>query len=136
MTDPMTPEQFAVALGFGDGVTEPAATLEEMVDPIEEAFGAARDHQECPAVCELCGEQLAWQLCEKCYGSGCLSNAALAYLECDECGGAGMIHPDCAEQTYAELAAEVRRLQAAVANWQSWADNVVPRCCCGNCEPS
>ena len=34
------------------------------------------------------------------------------------------------------LVAEVRRLQAAVANWQSWADNVVPRCCCGNCEPS
>ena len=104
---------FAEALEFGNDRTEPAATLTEMLDPIEQAFGEARDHAECPVVCELCGERLAWQLCEKCYGSGCLSNAALAYLECDECAGAGMIHPDCAERTYAELAAEVRRLRAA-----------------------
>ena len=105
---------FAEALEFGNDRTEPAATLTEMLDPIEQAFGEAWDHAECPVVCELCGERLAWQLCEKCHGSGCLSNAALAYLECDECAGAGMIHPDCAERTYAELAAEVRRLQAAV----------------------
>ena len=72
---------FAEALDFGNDRTEPAATLTEMLDPIEQAFGEARDHAECPVMCELCGERLAWQLCEKCYGSGCLSNAALAYLE-------------------------------------------------------
>ena len=105
---------FTERLGFGDGITEPAAALEELVEPIEEAFGAARDHFECPVVCELCGEPLASQTCAKCQGVGCLPTPALAYLECDECAGAGMIHPDCAEQTYTELAAEVRRLQAAV----------------------
>lgn len=29
---------------------------------------------------------------------------------------------------------ELARLRAAVANWETWADNLSPRCCCGNCE--
>ncbi|QXT62735.1 hypothetical protein [Tessaracoccus palaemonis] len=34
-----------------------------------------------------------------------------------------------------DLLDETRRLQAAVANWELWADNLTPRCCCGNCYP-
>lgn len=30
---------------------------------------------------------------------------------------------------------EVRALRAHVANWETWADNLTPQCCCGNCEP-
>lgn len=103
---------FAAALDFGDGITEPAATLAELVEPVEQAFSEARDHFECPVICELCGEKLASQTCEKCHGSGCLPNAELAYLECDECAGVGKVHPGCVEKSYDDLVAEVQRLQA------------------------
>lgn len=103
-------EQFAVTLGFG--YLEHAATLAELVEPIEQAFSEARDHFECPVICELCGEKLASQTCEKCHGSGCLPNAELAHLECDECAGVGKVHPGCVEKSYDDLVAEVQRLQA------------------------
>lgn len=32
------------------------------------------------------------------------------------------------------LIREVEALRAANHNWQRWADNLPPRCCCGNCE--
>lgn len=120
MTDPLTDADldaigFSARLGFGDGITEPAATLADMVDPIEQAFSDARDHAECAATCELCGERLADRTCDKCHGAGCLPNIALAYLECDECGGVGRIHDGCMEVSYDDLAAEVRRLRAAEA---------------------
>jgi len=114
--------EFSSALGFGDGVHEPAATLKDMLDPIEEAFAAARDHNECAVVCELCGERLASAVCEHCHGSGCLPNPALAYQECGWCGGAGRIHVGCAEQSYGDLAAEVERLRATVDRVEKLAD--------------
>ena len=104
---------FAATLDFGDGITEPAATLAELVEPVEQAFSEARDHFECPVICELCGEKLASQTCDKCHGSGCLPNAELAHLECDECAGVGKVHPGCVEKSYDDLVAEVQRLQAA-----------------------
>ena len=94
---------FAEALGFGDGRTEPAATLAEMLDPLNQAMADGRDHDECPTLCELCGEWLAATRCEACNGSGCLPNPQLAYLECDTCAGAGRIHEGCAEKSYADL---------------------------------
>lgn len=118
--------EFASHLGFGDGVTEPAASLAEMVDLIEAAFSEARDHQECPRICEQCGERLAATLCPDCHGSG--GNAALceasgAYVECEQCGGAGWIHEGCAESTYADLAAEVELLRATVERVRQLAHN-------------
>ena len=89
-----------------------AATLADMIDPIEQAFSDARDHAECAVTCELCGERLADRTCDKCHGAGCLPNIALAYLECDECGGVGRIHDGCMEMSYDDLGAEVRRLRA------------------------
>lgn len=94
---------FAAALGYGDGHTEPSATLAELVDPLAEAMSSARDHDECPITCELCGERLAVTRCPQCHGSGCLPNPQLAYLECDTCAGAGRIHTGCAEKSYADL---------------------------------
>lgn len=120
---------FADALGFGDDRTELAATLAQMVDPIRQAFSDAHEHHECPVVCELCGETLARETCEHCHGSGCLPNAALAYLECDWCAGVGRIHPGCAEKSYAALTSERDSLLAVVASvreladeWASWAE--------------
>lgn len=105
--------RFSGMLGFGDGVTEPAATLvDQMADPLREAMAVAMDHDDCPVVCELCGETLAATACEKCHGSGCLPNAALAYLECDVCAGVGKVHVGCAEQSYAALTAKVAAVVA------------------------
>ena len=56
--------KFSDDLLFGDGITEPAATLNDMVDPIRDAFEAQHDHIECPIICELCGEKLADKTCE------------------------------------------------------------------------
>lgn len=99
---------FSQAIGFGDGVTEPSATLAQMVDPILQALSDGREHVECAILCELCGERLADKECPQCHGGGCLPNAQLAYLECDTCAGAGKIHEGCVEKSYAELAAESR----------------------------
>lgn len=106
---------FAATLDFGDGITEPAATLADLLEPVQQAFFEANEHQECPAICEPCGEPLARATCDKCHGSGCLPNAELAHLECDECGGVGKLHPGCVEKSYDDLVAEVQRLQAAAA---------------------
>lgn len=74
-----------------------------LTDALQQAMDDAREHYECPVTCELCGERLANTVCERCHGSGCLPNAALAYLECGHCAGAGRIHDGCAEQSYADL---------------------------------
>lgn len=103
---------FSSALGFGDGFSEPAATLEQMLEPIEDAFQSAHDHDECPRFCELCGERLAATRCDRCHGGGCIPNASWTYEECPPCGGAGWVHDGCAGFTYDELAAEVTRLRA------------------------
>lgn len=107
--------QFTTAAGFGDGVTEPQATPLHVIDPVLQAFGEAGEHQECPVLCEPCGERLAATPCKSCKGSGCLPNAAMAYLECDHCAGAGKVHAGCAEMSYAELAARDAERAAAVA---------------------
>lgn len=97
---------FTTRLGFGDGVTEPQATLAEMVDPIQAAFSDAGELFERPLLCELCGEWLASDECPQCRGSGCLPNPQLAYLECDLCAGVGRLHTGCVERSYADLIAE------------------------------
>lgn len=113
---------FTAALEFGDDKSEPAATLEQMIDPIREAFDQAREHYECPVICELCGETLADTVCGRCHGSGCLPNAALAYLECDDCAGVGRVHEGCAEQSYADLRARAERAEATLADVRALAD--------------
>lgn len=108
----LTPVEFAATLGYGDDRTEPAATLRELLDPILDAFSESRDHHECPAVCELCGDHLAATKCPSCYGSGCGPGTGTgAYEECGHCGGVGKIHEGCMEMSYADLAAEVSRLR-------------------------
>ena len=82
--------------------------------PCQQAFSDAREHQECPVACPLCGETLARTTCSSCHGSGCLPNAELAYVECPECAGIGKVHDGCAEMTYQELAEEVLRLRAVI----------------------
>ena len=121
----MEVREFTRRLGFGNGITEPAASLAEMVDPIEDAFSAQRDHDECPVVCELCGEKLAATTCEHCNGSGCGPGTALgAYDECEWCAGAGRIHEGCAERSYANLAATVARVRALV---DGWSNSLIPK---------
>jgi len=105
---------FSGRLGFGDNISEPAASLADMVDPIEAAFADGRDHQECPRLCEGCGDSLATERCSHCHGSG--GNAAVceasgAYAECEWCAGSGWVHEGCVEVSYADLAAEVARLR-------------------------
>jgi hypothetical protein len=113
---------FTRALGFGDGVTEPAATLAQMVDPIEQAFSEASEYHEGPRICEPCGEWLATETCEHCHGSGCgPGTASGAYSECEWCAGVGKIHPGCVEQSYADLVAERDEARAAVARVEALA---------------
>ena len=120
---------FSEALGFGDDATEPAASLEEMVEPIQFAFQDAHDHDECPKYCELCGERFADVRCVKCSGSGCLWNPQLAHLECDECAGSGWIHEGCTQMSYEDMAAqlaapdllnELDQLRGQVARVEAW----------------
>lgn len=108
---------FTDTLGYGDGVTEPAAELADLVDRIKEAFSEARDHYECPRTCEMCGERLASKLCPECQGSGCNARACEvsgAYAECEYCAGVGWVHEGCAEQSYADLVDSVGKLSAAI----------------------
>lgn len=101
---------FTSELGFGDDVTEPAAKLSELLDPLQEALHQAGEHVECPIICDLCGERLADTHCEHCQGSGvdnALSQATMAYAECEWCAGAQKVHPGCVETSYADLAAQV-----------------------------
>ena len=109
--------KFSDDLLFGDGITEPAATLNDMVDPIRDAFEAQHDHIECPIICELCGEKLADKTCEHCHGSGAdnqAASAAGAWVECEWCGGAGKIHEGCVEKSYADIATENSVLRAQI----------------------
>ncbi len=108
---------FTDKLGYGDGVTEPAAELADLIDPIKAAFSEARDHNECPRICEPCGERLASTVCPECRGSGChaaMCEASGAYRECEYCAGVGWVHEGCVEQSYADLAAKVGKLGAAL----------------------
>ncbi|GAA2159267.1 MULTISPECIES: hypothetical protein [Glycomyces] len=99
--------EFTSALGFGDDKTERAARLPEIADNVAEAFSAARDHDDCPVYCDLCGETLASTECEHCHGSGCGPRTAEgAYDECDHCAGVGKVHEGCAQKSYADLVAE------------------------------
>ncbi len=109
--------EFTDRLGYGDGVTEPAAELADLVDPIKEAFSEAREHNECPRLCEPCGERLASTLCPECRGSGChaaMCEASGAYQECEYCAGVGWVHEGCAEQSYADLVTSVGKLSAEI----------------------
>lgn len=109
---PMTEVAFASRLGFGDNISEPAATLADMVKPIEQAFYDARDHQECPRTCERCGERLAATVCPDCNGSGCgPGTASGAYDECELCAGSGWLHDGCADKSYADLVTELQHVR-------------------------
>jgi hypothetical protein len=122
---------FTRALGFGDGVTEPAATLAQMVDPIEQAFSEASEYHEGPRICEPCGEWLATETCEHCHGSGCgPGTASGAYSECEWCAGVGKIHPGCVEQSYADLVAERDEARAAVGRVEAY----IEECECGHIQ--
>ncbi|KAB7761784.1 hypothetical protein [Mycolicibacterium mucogenicum] len=116
---------FTSRLGFGDDISEPAASLSDMVDPIEAAFSEQRDHWECPQFCELCGERLASTRCPECHGSGCNApacEASGAYAECEYCAGVGWVHDGCVENTYADLAAEVEKLHGTVDSFRALAE--------------
>lgn len=129
---------FAEALGFGNGRTEPAATLAQMIDPLAEDRATAAEHIECAVMCESCGEVLAADRCEECHGSGCLLNAELAHMECGTCAGVGRIHVGCAEASYAELAARAEAAEQAIRQVRALhyaADNDVARTpVCSNCD--
>jgi len=104
-------------LGFGNGITEPMADNDTIVEAFDAAMMDQRDHYECPIVCELCGETLADKPCPHCHGSGAnnaLSQASLAYAECEWCAGAGKVHEVCVEKSYAELAADLEAAEAKV----------------------
>ena len=116
-------EAFSAALGWGDGKTEPAAALEDLIEPLKEALSAASDHEECTVCCDLCGEMLAGTQCPKCHGSGCSPNDALAYLECDQCAGVGKIHDGCAEKSYADLVAENESLRTTLQHVRETAEH-------------
>lgn len=96
---------FTDSLDYGDGRTEPAAPLADLVEPIQEAFDGQREHQECPVLCEGCGERLAATRCEHCNGSGQWSSLS-GYRECEYCAGAGRVHAGCAEASYTDLVTE------------------------------
>lgn len=108
---------FTDTLGFGDGVTEPAAELADIVDRIKEAFSEAREHNECPRLCEQCGEHRATTRCPECHGSGCNApacEASGAYAECEHCAGVGWVHEGCGEASYTDLADEVKKLRGVI----------------------
>lgn len=113
----------ALGLPLGERVTGPAALaaverLKAYLASSEADAQAVLDYMhEQPAWCGRCGDHLAATTCTRCHGSGCLPNAELAYLECDECAGAGKIHEGCVEQTYAQLAAKVARVEALAEEW-------------------
>lgn len=107
--------RFSDAIGFGNGVTEPPASLDEMVDPIREAFTAQLDHFECPVVCEHCGESLASVRCPDCDGSGCEIDASLGHQECARCAGKGKVHDGCSLMSYADLRDEASRLASSLS---------------------
>lgn len=99
--------EFSAALGFGDGKTEPAASLGDLIDPLRQALDEAREHGECPVSCEQCGDRVASQLCPNCGGSGIdgpASSKSMAHVECDWCGGAGKVH-DCPGEPLAAVVA-------------------------------
>lgn len=96
-------------LGFGDGITEPMADNDTIVEFFDQRLMEASEHNECAVTCEPCGERLAFTVCEHCHGCGAnvaLSTASGAYSECEWCAGAGKVHAGCAEQSYADLAAD------------------------------
>lgn len=113
-------QEFALAIGFasdhrpeGHGVWVPE--LADMVDPINEALSSARDHDECPVVCENCGERLADVVCEYCQGSGCgRGTVSGAYEECEWCAGAGKVHPGCVGDTYSDLAGDLAKARNVI----------------------
>lgn len=91
-------------LGFGDGVTEPAASADYMVGRLNEALLAQHEHDECPVWCDQCGERLASTCCDDCYGGGMTDTDPPT--ECERCGGVGKIHEGCVGLSYDELVAQ------------------------------
>jgi hypothetical protein len=117
---------FSTALGFGDSFHEPTATLDDMLESIQQAFSEAQDHVECPVTCEQCGDRVASQLCPECGGSGAnnaASTVAMAWVECDYCGGSRKVH-DCPCESLADVVgardkclAQVERLRFTLNGW-------------------
>lgn len=103
--------EVAARLGFGDNITEPQATPAEVEDVLAGALEDAREHDECPVMCEPCGEVLADTACPECHGAGGFNRWG-ALAECELCAGAGKIHPGCAEASYADLVEQLRTAKA------------------------
>lgn len=82
------------ALGYGDGVTEPAASPSSLLDPLLETQATAREHDDgCPEWCDDCDQWEKPRSCPECHGSGCGPGTALgAYEACHDCGGDGRDH--------------------------------------------
>ena len=105
-------QAFMEALDYGEPETGLYPELDEIVGPLRAEMQLARDHQECPGWCPLCGEKLAATRCEQCGGAGGGPGPNLTFSECEWCGGDGYVHEGCAEESYEGLAQEVASLRA------------------------
>ena len=105
-------QAFMEALDYGEPETGLYPELDEIVGPLRAEMQLARDHQECPGWCPLCGEKLAATRCEQCGGAGGGPGPNLTFSECEWCGGDGYVHEGCAEESYEGLAQEVASLLA------------------------
>lgn len=100
------------SLGFGDDRTEPAATPKDLREWFSRDMAEARDHRECPVVCEHCGEWLAKEWCPECNGCGMRpSSNEHQYGECEYCAGDLKVHEGCVQRSYADLAADAATLR-------------------------
>lgn len=88
------------ALSYGDGVTEPAPSPTDLIDPLQAALSVARDHDDgCPEWCDDCEQWERPRSCEKCRGCGCDPATALgAYSPCKDCDGDGRSHVEFARR--------------------------------------
>lgn len=94
------------ALSYGDGVTEPAPSPTDLIDPLQAALSVARDHDDgCPEWCDDCEQWERPRSCEKCRGCGCDPATALgAYSPCKDCDGDGRSHVEFARRAGPQVA--------------------------------
>jgi hypothetical protein len=110
------------ALGYGNDRDEPAATPEEITDPLLEMQAAAHEHFECPVWCDECEQYETPRSCAHCSGSGyggpllqTMDNIQ-GWIDCEWCAGDGREH---APDGLSPLAALQKRIRALADEWQS-----------------